>query len=104
MFELKMWDTQMRVVCEIAKTLADVQGIHNIKTHNANTPCVSAELDDGGKTVIMIHVYKRLYQIHLSGHHNDIKVHHHSPDNVITTIIDQLNTMLSNPPTKETPL
>lgn len=94
MFELKMWDIQMRVTVELGRELCKLDNIHRIECHNANTPYLTAELGKDNPVYITIHIYKKVFQIRLSGSHDDLKVCYHTEGNVINSIVDKLNELL----------
>lgn len=98
MFELKMWDIQMRVACEIATLFKDDKHFTETTVHRVNTPCITTTYNKSNPVTVMIHIYKKVFQIRLIGAREDIKVDYYTEGDVISDIMNQLNTMLSTPP------
>lgn len=91
MFELKTWDTQLRVAVEIGRELCKVEGITRIEVGKVNTPYITCEY---GGVYITIHIYKKVFQIQLTGTHKDLKVFYHTWGNATLGIVDKLQSML----------
>lgn len=97
MTELKMWDFQMIIACEIAKLFKEDKHFTEVIVYNQNTPCTTATYNKSNSVTVMIHLYKKVFQIQLIGAREDITVDYYAEDDVITGIMNQLNVMLSKP-------
>ena len=94
MFELKMWDIQMRVAVEMGRELCKLEDISRFEFHKANTPYVTCEYGGDNPVHITIHIWKKVFQIQLTGAHKDLKVFYHVEGNVVLGIVDKLQSML----------
>lgn len=94
MFELKMWDIQMRVVVELGRALCSVEGIYDIKCEKENTPYLTCVYNKDNPIHVTIHVWKKVFQVQLTGSHEDLKVCYHTEGNVVNGIVEQLMSML----------
>lgn len=94
MFELKMWDIQMRVVVGLGRALCSVEGIYDIKCEKENTPYLTCAYNKDNPIFITIHIWKKVFQIQLTGAHKDLKVFYHVEGNVVLGIVDKLQSML----------
>lgn len=94
MFELKMWDIQMRVTVQLGREVCKLDDIHRLECHNANTPYITAEYGEDNPVYVTIHIWKKVFQIQLTGSHKDLKVCYHTEGNVVNGIVEQLTSML----------
>ena len=94
MYQLKMWDIQARVVVETGRELCSVEGIYDIKCGKANTPYLTCAFNKDNPIFVTIHVFKKVFQVQLTGSHEDLKVCYHTEGNVVLGIVDKLQSML----------